>query len=82
MARVTVATDVPVAVPDVRRPRRPGRLSELLEKQHVLAGVLLAPTLAILLLFIAYPFVLGIWLAVSDKVVGRPATSSGSTTSG
>jgi hypothetical protein len=38
----------------------------------VLAGVLLAPTLTILALFIAYPFLLGIWLAVSDKVVDQP----------
>ncbi len=31
-----------------------------LEREHVLAGVPLAPTLTILALFIAYPFVLGI----------------------
>jgi len=68
---------VAVAVGDVRRPGRPGRLSQLLERQHVLAGVLLAPTLIILALFIAYPFVLGIWLAVSDKVVGRPGAFVG-----
>ena len=43
----------------------------------MLAGVLLAPTLIILALFIAYPFVLGIWLAVTDKVVGRPGNFVG-----
>jgi len=48
------------------------RIGQLLEREHVLACVLLAPTLLILTLFIAYPFLLGIWLAVSDKVVGRP----------
>jgi multiple sugar transport system permease protein len=31
----------------------------------------------ILTLFIAYPFVLGIWLAISDKVVGRPGAFVG-----
>src|SRR5215475_10275509 len=48
------------------------QIGQLLEREHVLACVLLAPTLLILTLFIAYPFLLGIWLAVSDKVVGRP----------
>src|SRR6267378_4386382 len=40
-------------------------------------GVLLTPALVILTLFIAYPFVLGIWLAISDKVVGRPGAFVG-----
>jgi multiple sugar transport system permease protein len=63
----------------VARPeaRRPSRLGQLLEREHVLAGALLAPTLIILALFIAYPFLLGIWLAVSDKVVGRPGNFVG-----
>src|ERR671922_63186 len=78
MARRVSAPAVPVpvvvAVPSARRPRR---LGQLLEREHVLAGVLLAPTLLILTLFIAYPFVLGIWLAVSDKVVGRPGAFVG-----
>jgi multiple sugar transport system permease protein len=69
-----VATPVAVAVPEARRPRQ---LGPLLERQHVLAGVLLAPTLVILTLFIAYPFVLGLWLSVTDKVVGRPGSFVG-----
>jgi len=60
---------VVVAIPEARRPSRLGRL---LEREHVLAGALLAPTLLILAVFIAYPFGLGIWLALTDKVVGRP----------
>ncbi|HEY7867728.1 MAG TPA: sugar ABC transporter permease [Methylomirabilota bacterium] len=72
-----IPVPVAVAVPDVRRPRRPRRLGSLLEREHVLAAALLAPTLLILTLFIAYPFVLGIWLAVSDKVVGRPGNFVG-----
>src|SRR6266852_6266251 len=71
-----VAVPAPVAV-SVPRFRRPRRLGQLLERQDVLAVVLLAPTLTILTLFIAYPFVLGIWLAVSDKVVGRPGAFVG-----
>src|SRR3989442_13611665 len=73
-AASAVPVSVVVAVPEARRP---GRLGRLLEREHVLAGVLLAPALMILAVFIAYPFVLGIWLAVSDKVVGRPSAFVG-----
>src|SRR3989440_10311856 len=69
-----VPVPVVVAVPEARRP---GGLGRLLEREHILAGVLLTPALVILTLFIAYPFVLGIWLAVSDKVVGRPGAFVG-----
>jgi multiple sugar transport system permease protein len=69
-----IGAPVAVAIPEARRPSRLGRL---LEQEHVLAGVLLAPTLVILALFIAYPFLLGIWLAVTDKVVGRPGAFVG-----
>src|SRR5438552_13594189 len=69
-----VPVSVMVAVPAARRP---GALGRLLEREHILAGVLLAPALVILTLFIAYPFVLGIWLAISDQVVGRPGAFVG-----
>src|SRR5262245_26496213 len=69
-----VAVAAPVVIPEARRPTR---LGQLLEREHVLAGVLLAPTLIILALFIAYPFLLGIWLAVSDKMVGGPGAFVG-----
>src|SRR4030095_3544381 len=63
------ASAIPAPVVGVAVPKlgRPPRLGQLLEREHILAAVLLAPTLVILTLFIAYPFVLGIWLAVSDK---------------
>jgi multiple sugar transport system permease protein len=70
------AVPAPVAVV-VAEARRPRRLGLLLEREPVLAGVLLVPTLAMLTLFIAYPFVLGVWLSVSDKVVGRPGSFVG-----
>ena len=73
-AASAAAPRVEMAIPAVRRSNR---LSQLLEREHILAGALLAPTLVILTLFIAYPFVLGIWLAVSDKVVGRPGNFVG-----
>jgi multiple sugar transport system permease protein len=71
---VAIPAPAVVSVPGFRRPRR---LGQLLERQDFLAVVLLAPTLTILALFIAYPFVLGVWLAVSDKVVGRPGAFVG-----
>jgi multiple sugar transport system permease protein len=69
-----IPAPIVVAKPRTRRPRGIG---ELLEREHILAAVLLAPTLTILTVFIAYPFVLGVWLAVSDKVVGRPGAFVG-----
>jgi multiple sugar transport system permease protein len=74
-ASVAVApAPVPLGLPRARVRRS---LGQLLEREHVLAGVLLAPTLLILLVFIAYPFALGLWLAVTDKVVGRPGNFIG-----
>src|SRR4030095_6585370 len=71
------APAAPGSVAVIREAHPSGRLSQIVEREHVLAGVLLAPTLLILTLFIAYPFVLGVWLAVSDKVVGRPGAFVG-----
>src|SRR5579862_5363779 len=52
-------------------PRR-GPVTRLLEDERCLALVLLLPTAALLGLFIAYPFVKGIELAVTDTKVGVP----------
>src|SRR5256886_15386720 len=71
------ALPVPIVVATPRTRRGPPRLGQLLEREHILAAVLLAPTLTILTVFIAYPFVLGVWLAVSDKMVGRPGAFVG-----
>jgi multiple sugar transport system permease protein len=49
----------------------------LLESEAVLGYVLMAPALLLILLFIAYPFVLGVWLSFTDKLVGRPGTFIG-----
>jgi multiple sugar transport system permease protein len=50
-------------------PRR-GPLSRLLEDERWLASALLLPTVVLLGLFIAYPFVMGVWLSVTDTKVG------------
>ncbi|HEV2099999.1 MAG TPA: sugar ABC transporter permease [Stellaceae bacterium] len=55
----------------VRSPRR-GPVTRLLEDERWLAMLLLLPTVALLGLFIAYPFVKGIELSVTDTRVGIP----------
>jgi multiple sugar transport system permease protein len=52
--------------------KRRGTTARLLEDEGWLAAVLLLPTVVLLGLFIAYPFVVGVWLAVSDTTVGTP----------
>ncbi len=47
-------------------------LTRLLEGEGILAFLLLAPTVALLAAFVAYPFVMGIWLALSSTSVGSP----------
>src|SRR5215475_241865 len=65
------AAGLEVALPrsGAARPHaRPG----LLEDERVLAFALLAPTVVLLGVFIAYPFVMGVWLALSSTSVGNP----------
>ena len=48
-------------------------ISAWLENEAVLGYVLLTPALLLIVVFIAYPFSLGVWLSLTDKLVGRPA---------
>jgi multiple sugar transport system permease protein len=57
-------------------PRR-GATTRLLEDERWLAAVLLLPTLVLLGLFIAYPFVEGVLLSVTDARVGVPGSFVG-----
>jgi multiple sugar transport system permease protein len=52
-------------------PRR-GPITRLLEDERWLASALLLPTIVLLGLFIAYPFVMGVLLSVTDTKVGVP----------
>jgi multiple sugar transport system permease protein len=51
---------------------RPSGLARFLESERLLAGMLLTPTVVLLGLFIAYPFVMGVWLSLSSVSVGNP----------
>ena len=62
---------VEVVLPGVRTSPRPSRPSSVLENERMLAAVLLAPTVLLLGLFIAYPFVMGVWLSLSSTSVGN-----------
>jgi multiple sugar transport system permease protein len=57
--------------PFVRAPQR-GAVTRLLEDERWLAAALLVPTVVLLGLFIAYPFVEGVLLAITDTKVGIP----------
>jgi multiple sugar transport system permease protein len=53
------------------RTSRPEGWTRVLENERLLAFVLLAPTVILLGLFIAYPFVMGVWLALTSTSVGN-----------
>src|SRR5580693_729187 len=57
-------------------PRR-GPITRLLEDERWLASALLMPTIVLLGLFIAYPFVKGVLLSVTDTRVGVPGNFVG-----
>jgi multiple sugar transport system permease protein len=54
------------------RASSPAGLTRFLESERLLAALLLAPAIAILATFIAYPFVMGVWLSLSSTSVGNP----------
>lgn len=56
----------------VRRLAPWARFSACLENEAFFGYVLMLPALALILIFIAYPFGLGIWMALTDKLVGKP----------
>ncbi len=48
------------------------RWHNVFERDGTLGPILLVPGALILLLFMAYPFFLGIWLSLTDAMIGRP----------
>ena len=54
------------------RPGLMAKISARLENQTVLGYVLMAPALLLIVVFVAYPFALGVWMSLTDKVVGAP----------
>jgi multiple sugar transport system permease protein len=62
--------DQRVATGSVALPARRNFLGDLLERENSLGLILMVPAMAILFVFIAYPFVLGIWYSVVDARIG------------
>jgi len=69
-------TSYALTEPYARASRR-GAITRLLEDERWLALVLLLPTVLLLAVFIAYPFVIGVKLAVTDAKVGVPGNFVG-----
>jgi multiple sugar transport system permease protein len=61
----------------VRRAIPIRRFGDLLEREGSLGLILMAPAVIVLLVFIAYPFVLGIWYALTDARIGVPGNFVG-----
>ena len=70
------AASIDVVLPRART-SGPSGLARFLENERALAFMLLAPTVVILGLFIAYPFVMGVWLSLSNTSVGNHGTFVG-----
>ncbi len=51
---------------------RVSRTKQLLESEKLLAAILLAPGMLILVVFIAYPFVMALWYSLTSIRVGDP----------
>lgn len=60
-----------IAIDPERRLIQGWRWASLLEDRTVMGVAFVAPALILLLIFLAYPLVLGIWLGFTDAVVGR-----------
>lgn len=54
------------------RRRASSKMAALLDRESFLAYIFMTPGGLILLLFMAYPFVLGIYLSMTDRMVGFP----------
>src|SRR6266496_4002431 len=61
----------------VSRPIPTRRRSDRLEREGSLGLILMAPAISILALFIAYPFLLGIWYSLINARIGVPGTFVG-----
>jgi len=69
---VNRAGNIPTTLDAVRT--RPGLLSRarlLLDRQASLGVLLMIPGALLLMVFMAYPFFLGIWLSLTDSMIGR-----------
>jgi multiple sugar transport system permease protein len=55
------------------RPRGTARLSVWLDRERILGPVFVTPALLLLLLLVAYPFVMAVYFSLSNAFIGRPS---------
>lgn len=65
MAGIEVAAPLPPA-------RRESVLERLAENRHVLGGLMVAPAVLLLAVFLAYPFALGVWMSLTNATIANP----------
>jgi multiple sugar transport system permease protein len=53
-------------------PARPSSAASLLENRNFLGLIFMAPAVTILLVFLAYPLCLGLWLGLTNAMIGQP----------
>ena len=54
------------------QPKPLGWIGARLEDEKTLGYVLMVPALLLIVVFIAYPFGIGVWMSLTDKLVGEP----------
>jgi multiple sugar transport system permease protein len=61
------------------RPRLAGRVRGWLDRESILGPVFVTPALLLLLLLVAYPFVMAVYFSLSNAFIGRPSRFIGIT---
>jgi multiple sugar transport system permease protein len=69
---------LPVRAAHARLPLR-GRVREALDRERILGPLFITPALTLLLLLVAYPFVMALYFSVSNAFIGRPSQFVGIT---
>ena len=49
------------------------RFHEWMQDERIFGYTLLVPAMCLIIVFLAYPFGLGVWMSLTDKLVGQPA---------
>ena len=49
------------------------RLSELLDREHILGPLFVSPAFILILLLVAYPFCMAVYFSLSNAFIGRPS---------
>src|SRR5437762_13007546 len=68
---MTIATP-PAARARARLPWR-ARVSEALDREHILGPLFITPALILIALLVAYPFCMALYFAMSNAFIGRPS---------